>query len=69
MFRGCFTVTVANVYNVVASSVGVCEGRNSINIENHLVSVWIHEKSRVGKIYMRIKAMAEANLIELEKTS
>jgi len=43
--------------------------RSLLIIENHLVSVWIHEKSRIGQMYVEIEVLAEANLIGLEKVS
>jgi len=43
--------------------------RNLIIIEKHLVSVWIHVKSRTGHMYLETEVLAEANLIGLEKIS
>jgi len=43
--------------------------RSLLNIDNHLVSLWIHEKSRIGQMYVEIRVLAEANLIGLEKIS
>jgi hypothetical protein len=52
-------------------SVSVREGPKSIVliIEDHLVSVWIHEKSRISQMYVEIEVLAEANLSGLEKIS